>query len=105
MRFTHKEVPRGFRVPMGPWVIPPIGAMFCLLLMVTSSVETIIRLAVWMAIGQVIYFTYGFWHSNLRFPKVVDPSIAIDNLVTQSDHQPPADNYETEMADFKTEKF
>jgi APA family basic amino acid/polyamine antiporter len=24
------------------------------------------RLGIWMAIGLVIYFAYGFWHSALR---------------------------------------
>lgn len=83
MRFTHKDVPRGFRVPLGPWVIPPIGALLCVLLMVTSSKETGIRLAVWMAIGQVIYFTYGYWHSKLRYAKKVDPVVAMVNLSTE----------------------
>lgn len=87
MRFTHKDVPRGFRVPLGPWVIPPIGALLCVLLMITSSKETGIRLAVWMAVGQVIYFTYGYWHSKLRYAKKVDPAIAMVNLSTEKNDE------------------
>jgi APA family basic amino acid/polyamine antiporter len=105
MRFTHKEVPRGFRVPLGPWVIPPIGALFCVLLMVTSSKETGIRLVIWMAIGQVIYFTYGYWHSKLRFSKEIEPPLAIENLAAASDYQSPTNPYELEMDDVKNEKF
>jgi APA family basic amino acid/polyamine antiporter len=106
MRFTHKDVPRGFRVPLGPWVTPPIGALLCLLLMVTSSKETGIRLVVWMGIGQVIYFTYGYWHSKLRFPKLIDPPVAIDHLSTPPDNPPATNEYDNiEMADIKEEKF
>jgi hypothetical protein len=83
MRFTHKEIPRAFRVPLGPWVIPPIGAMLCILLMITSSKETGIRLAVWMGIGQIIYFTYGYWHSKLRFPKKITSTVAMVTLAPQ----------------------
>jgi len=104
MRFTHKEVPRGFRVPLGPWVIPPIGAMLCLLLIITSSKETGIRLVVWMAIGQIIYFTYGFWHSKLRFPKEIDSTMAMINLVIKKDNQPTANEYVREMPVFQVEK-
>lgn len=84
MRFTHKDVPRGFRVPLGPWVMPPIGALLCLLLMATSSKETGIRLVVWMGIGQVIYFSYGYWHSKLRFPKATDGA---ENHVNEENKQ------------------
>jgi len=94
MRFTHKEVPRGFRVPLGPWVIPPIGAVLCLLLMATSSKETGIRLVVWLGIGQIIYFTYGYWHSKLRFPKEHDQPIAMENINTEIDTQQKTNEYQ-----------
>jgi len=100
MRFTHKEVPRGFRIPLGPWVMPPIGALLCILLMVTSSKETGIRLVVWMAIGQVIYFTYGFWHSKLRFPKEIEPAVPMENLTKQMDNKPSENEYVPEMTVF-----
>ena len=105
MRFTHKEVPRGFRVPFGPWVIPPIGALLCLLLMVTSSKETAIRLVIWMGIGQVIYFSYGFWHSKLRLSRRLNPNMNKENLAKQSDKQSTINEYGTEMAVFNDHKF
>src|ERR1700735_417983 len=71
---------RGFRIPLGPLVIPPIGALLCLLLMITSSKETGIRLVLWLGIGQIIYFTYGFWHSKLRYPQQIDPAVVMGNL-------------------------
>lgn len=105
MRFTHKEVPRGFRVPFGPWVFPPIGAILCVLLMITSSKETGIRLAVWMGIGQVIYFSYGYWHSKLRFPKQIDSAMAMDNLATSKDNQAAANEYPPDMPVSYVEKL
>ncbi|CAF1041876.1 unnamed protein product [Rotaria sp. Silwood1] len=97
MRFTHKDVPRGFRVPLGPWVFPPIGALLCLLLMITSSKETGIRLAVWMGIGQIIYFTYGYWHSKLRYSQRHESVMGIDNLATELDTKPTTNEYVSEM--------
>lgn len=92
MRFTHKDVPRGFRVPFGPWIIPPIGALLCLLLMATSSKETGIRLVVWMGIGQVIYFTYGYWHSKLRYAKKHDN----DAVISSSSNDYPMANLQSD---------
>jgi basic amino acid/polyamine antiporter, APA family len=83
MHFTHKDVPRGFRVPFGPWIMPPIGALLCLLLMITSSKETGIRLAIWMGIGQVVYFSFGFWHSKLRLAKKSNLVIPTDPLAIE----------------------
>jgi APA family basic amino acid/polyamine antiporter len=105
MRFTHKEVPRGFKIPLGPWVIPPVGALLCLLLMATSSKETGIRLVVWMAIGQVIYFSYGFWNSKLRLSRQIEPNVNNDNRSTHSDNQPTENEYVSEMDTFNHEKF
>src|SRR5437868_2710090 len=106
MRFTHKDVPRGFRVPLGLWVIPPIGALLCILLMVTSSKETGIRLVVWLGIGQIIYFTYGFWHSKLRYPQQIDPVVVMDNLpVENADNRSTPYEYVPEMSVPKVEKL
>ena len=105
MRFTHKDVPRGFRVPLGPWVIPPVGALLCVLLMVTSSKETGIRLAVWMAVGQVIYFSYGYWHSKLRYAKKIDPALAMTNLSSERDNQLVTNEYVSEETAPQVEKL
>ncbi|CAF0785073.1 unnamed protein product [Rotaria sordida] len=105
MRFTHKEVPRGFLVPFGPWILPPIGALLCILLMVSSSKETGIRLAVWMGIGQIVYFTYGFWHSKLRYSQRLNSSMGIDNFATEFDTQSPKYEHASEMVVFNEEKL
>lgn len=66
MRFTHKDVLRGFRVPCSRWLIPTIGSLLCILLMKSISKATVYRFLLWTGIGQIIYFSYGFWHSKRR---------------------------------------
>jgi APA family basic amino acid/polyamine antiporter len=64
MRRTHPEVHRPFRAPLGP-VVPVLGILFCLLLMCSLPAENWLRLFVWLAVGLVIYFSYGRKHSVL----------------------------------------
>jgi APA family basic amino acid/polyamine antiporter len=63
MRRTHPEVERPFRVPFGP-VMPVLGILSCLMLMFSLPVGNWVRLFVWLAIGLVIYFSYGHKHSS-----------------------------------------
>ncbi|MEN6358058.1 MAG: amino acid permease [Armatimonadota bacterium] len=58
MRRTHPNVSRPFRCPMVP-LVPILGIAFCLLLMFSLPWENWLRLGVWLAIGLVIYFSYG----------------------------------------------
>jgi APA family basic amino acid/polyamine antiporter len=62
MRRTHPEVHRPFRVPFGP-VIPVLGILSCMMLMFSLPVANWVRLAVWLVIGLIIYFSYGIRHS------------------------------------------
>jgi APA family basic amino acid/polyamine antiporter len=66
LRHKKPNYPRQFMVPFGPYLIPVAGAVSSLGLVFTSTVHTIIRLIVWMVIGSVIYFAYGFRHSRVR---------------------------------------
>jgi APA family basic amino acid/polyamine antiporter len=65
MRRTHPEAERPFRVPLVP-LLPIVGIASCLLLMFSLPSENWLRLIVWLAIGLVIYFSYGRKHSTLR---------------------------------------
>ncbi|QNN54110.1 amino acid permease [Nocardioides mesophilus] len=58
LRRTRPELPRPFRTPFSP-VLPILSAVLCVALMGNLSIETWIRFAVWMALGLVLYFTYG----------------------------------------------
>jgi APA family basic amino acid/polyamine antiporter len=66
LRLRRPDLPRSFKVPGGPYVVPILGALTSGLLMYTATTATIVRLFVWMAIGLVIYFAYGRHHSKLR---------------------------------------
>ena len=65
LRYTRPDLPRPFRTPFVP-IVPALGILSCVLLMIRLSRDTWIRLIVWMAIGLVIYFTYGIRKSKLR---------------------------------------
>ncbi|ODT35376.1 MAG: amino acid transporter [Niabella sp. SCN 42-15] len=65
MRKTHPEVKRGFRTPLVP-LIPILGIIVCVALMAGLPVESWERLAIWLALGMIIFFAYGKKHSLLR---------------------------------------
>ena len=64
MRRTHPEVPRPFRAPLGSFV-PIMGILLCLMLMFSLPWENWMRLAIWLGLGLLIYFSYGYKHSVL----------------------------------------
>jgi APA family basic amino acid/polyamine antiporter len=72
LRKTKPDLKRGYRVPFVPW-FPIIGSVLCVYLMKYLSLETWLRFVAWMAIGLVIYFTYGIRHSRLRQGETVNP--------------------------------
>ncbi len=65
LRYTHPEIPRPFRTPLVP-VVPALGMLCCVYLMTGLPRDTWIRLFVWMAVGLLIYFTYGIRKSRQR---------------------------------------
>jgi APA family basic amino acid/polyamine antiporter len=62
MRKTHPEAVRPFRCPMVP-LVPILGVASCLLLMFSLPADNWWRLGIWLAIGLLIYFGYGRYHS------------------------------------------
>ncbi len=68
LRFTDPQIQRPFRTPM-VGVVAPLGILFCGWLMYGLPRDTWARLLLWMAIGLVIYFTYGMRRSVLAHPK------------------------------------
>jgi len=65
LRKAEPDAIRGFKTPWVPFV-PILGALVCFFIMSSLPLDTWIRLFVWMAIGFVIYFTYGVKHSHAR---------------------------------------
>lgn len=48
-------------------LIPVLGMISCFYLMSQESVSNWLGFGVWLLIGLVLYFAYGFWKSKLRF--------------------------------------
>ncbi len=65
LRKLEPNKKRGFRVPFAQLVCPAC-ILICLYLMFSLPGLTWIRFFVWMAIGAVVYFCYGFHHSKLH---------------------------------------
>lgn len=65
LRRTDPDRPRVFKTPLVPWV-PLLGIGMCVYLMLGLPTITWIRFGVWLLVGLVLYFTYGFWKSRLR---------------------------------------
>ncbi len=65
LRKTRPDLPRAFKTPWVPFV-PIMGILVCCYLMYALPLETWIRLFIWMAVGFVVYFTYGKRNSKLN---------------------------------------
>jgi APA family basic amino acid/polyamine antiporter len=65
LRRRRPELRRPFRVPLSP-VVPVLSALACLYLMANLSIETWIRFLAWLALGLVVYLTYGHRHARVR---------------------------------------
>ncbi|KAL2913952.1 hypothetical protein HK105_206543 [Polyrhizophydium stewartii] len=69
LRITQPDLPRKFQIPGGFWfggvIVPFLSAFFSAGLFSQATVASIARVFIWMAIGLVIYFSYGFWKSKV----------------------------------------
>ena len=64
LRIAQPTLDRPFRAP-AIWFVAPAGALTSIFLMLGLPLDTWVRLAVWLAIGLVIYFFYGARHSRV----------------------------------------
>jgi len=69
LRVRKPELHRPFKTPMVPFV-PIMGMLVSLLMMVFLPWETWLRMIIWLAIGMVIYFTYGRHHSKVQLARI-----------------------------------
>lgn len=65
MRARRPDLSRGFTVPALP-VVASLGILVCGAMIYGLGWTNWLRLGVWLAVGFVIYFTYGVKHSKLR---------------------------------------
>jgi APA family basic amino acid/polyamine antiporter len=64
LRKTRPDIERPFKTPLVP-LVPILGILICLSQMIALPVDTWLRLIIWMAIGIIIYFTYGINNSKI----------------------------------------
>jgi APA family basic amino acid/polyamine antiporter len=65
LRYKEPERARPFRVPF-VWPVCVLSAAGCIFIMYGLPTAAWERFGIWLAIGLVLYFTYGFTHSKLR---------------------------------------
>jgi len=65
LRKREPNRPRAFKTPWVPFV-PVAGIISCFYLMMGLPWITWIRFALWLALGLVVYFSYGYKRSGLR---------------------------------------
>jgi hypothetical protein len=112
MRFTHKDMQRTFQVPFGSWLIPTLGSLLCILLLAGVKKVTAYRFLVWTAIGQIFYFSYGFWHSKRR-PPARDHSVqstmellpTVESIMMEVTHTVPESDLASDISDNETEEI
>lgn len=65
LRKREPDRPRSFRTPLVP-LIPICGILACIYLVLGLPWITLMRFVIWLAVGMVIYFLYGYRKSSLR---------------------------------------
>ncbi|MGO4254851.1 amino acid permease [Marmoricola sp. RAF53] len=77
LRNTRPDLERSFRVPWSPF-LPILSALVCVYLALNLSIETWLRFVVWMVLGFVVYFGYGYGHSRVgRGTGIPAPDFAV----------------------------
>lgn len=65
LRVKSPKIERPFRAPLVP-LVPILGILTCLGMMALLPIDTWYRLMIWLALGLVVYFTYGRKRSVLN---------------------------------------
>jgi len=65
LRLAEPERARPFRVPW-VYVVAPLSVVLCVYVMLGLPLETWERFGIWLIIGLVLYFAYGYKHSRIR---------------------------------------
>ena len=65
LRKKEPDRPRSFKTPWVPF-IPILGIISCLYLILGLPWITYLRFAIWLLVGMVVYFSYGYKKSRLH---------------------------------------
>jgi len=87
LRIRQPDLPRKFKVPGGPYLVPLLGALSSGTLVCTATVPTIYRLFAWMGLGWILYFCYGYKHATVRKQRMPNSV----ELVEREDEKKQAD--------------
>jgi basic amino acid/polyamine antiporter, APA family len=81
LRKTDPDRERPFRVPLGPYLLPILGAVSCVFLMVYLPPSSWWRFFGWLVLGMAVYFSYGFSRSligrDLGRPSRTPPALQV----------------------------
>jgi len=65
LRYKDPHRHRPFRVPLGAWFLPMLGAVSCLFLMYYLPPTSWWRFVAWLMIGLSVYLSYSYTRSNI----------------------------------------
>jgi APA family basic amino acid/polyamine antiporter len=65
LRKRDPDRPRAFKTPWVP-LVPVLGVLACAYLMLGLPWITWLRFALWLIVGLVVYYAYGYRKSGLR---------------------------------------
>jgi len=65
LRYKEPDRPRPFKVPL-VWAVCVLSALGCIYIMLGLPQTAWERFGIWLVIGLVLYFTYGYTHSRLH---------------------------------------
>ncbi len=65
LRVTEPERPRPFRVPF-VWGVSSLGTAACVFVMAGLPRQAWERFGIWLVLGLLLYFFYGYSHSRIR---------------------------------------
>ncbi len=65
LRYKDPLRHRPFRVPLGAWFLPMLGAVSCVFLMYYLPPTSWWRFVAWLMLGLSVYFSYGYARSEL----------------------------------------
>jgi amino acid transporter len=93
LRIRRPEANRPFRTPV-LWLVAPLGILVNLIMMLFLPVETWLRLVIWLVVGMVLYFSFGYRFSligqSLRGLIPAFPGVSVDGHAPTTGAPQPA---------------